>query len=68
VVVLVVGSVALGVIRPRWTTLLAALVPTALAFAWLVVGATCALAIAAGVAADRRAGRSPRPRAVGGHR
>jgi hypothetical protein len=36
-VALLVGSVALGVIRPRRTTLLAALVPTALAFAWLVM-------------------------------
>jgi len=85
-VALLVGSVALGVIRPRWSTLLAALVPTALAFAWLVlhedipgdplgfadlawyagmslvVGAVFALAIAGGVAAGRRRGRSARPR------
>jgi hypothetical protein len=29
--------VALGAVRPRWTTLLAALLPTVLAFAWLVM-------------------------------
>ena len=85
-VALLVGSVALGVVRPRWTTLLAALVPTALAFAWLVmhedipgdplgfadlawyagmsliVGAAFALAIAPGVVAGRRAGRSHQSR------
>jgi hypothetical protein len=33
----VVASVALGVVRPRWSTLAAAAVPTALAFAWLVL-------------------------------
>jgi len=36
---LVVFSVALGVVRPRWTTLLAATVPTALAFGWLLMNA-----------------------------
>ena len=34
---LVVGSVALGVVRPRWSTLLVAVVPVVLAFAWLVM-------------------------------
>ena len=36
-VALVVASVALGVVRPRWSTPWAAVVPTALAFAWLVM-------------------------------
>jgi hypothetical protein len=36
-VVLVIASVALGVARPRWSTLAAAVVPAALAFAWLVM-------------------------------
>ena len=36
-VVLVIASVALGFVRPRWSTLAAAVVPTALAFAWLVM-------------------------------
>ena len=36
-VVLLVAFVALGVLRPRWSTLAAALVPTGMAFAWLVL-------------------------------
>ena len=36
-VALAVASVALGVVRPRWSTVLFAIVPTALAFAWLVM-------------------------------
>jgi hypothetical protein len=35
VAALVVVYIALGVLRPRWTTLLAASAPTVLAFAWL---------------------------------
>jgi hypothetical protein len=35
--VLAAAYVALGVIRPRWTTLLAVLIPTVLAFAWLLL-------------------------------
>ncbi len=34
---LVVAYVALGALRPRWTTLLAALIPAALAFVWLLL-------------------------------
>ena len=34
---LAIASMAVGVIRPRWSTLLAALAPAALAFAWLIV-------------------------------
>jgi hypothetical protein len=35
--VLAVAYVALGALRPRWTTLLAALIPAALAFVWLLL-------------------------------
>lgn len=31
--------VGVGAVRPRWTTLLAALVPAALAFGWLLLNA-----------------------------
>ena len=36
-VALAVASVALGAVRPRWSTLWAAVLPTLLAFAWLVM-------------------------------
>jgi hypothetical protein len=36
-VVLAAVYVALGALRPRWSTLLAALIPAALAFAWLLL-------------------------------
>jgi hypothetical protein len=35
--VLAGAYVALGALRPRWTTLLAALIPTMLAFIWLLL-------------------------------
>jgi hypothetical protein len=35
--VLVVAYVALGALRPRWTTLLAAVIPAVLAFVWLLL-------------------------------
>lgn len=35
--VLAVVYLALGALRPRWTTLLAALIPTVLSFVWLVL-------------------------------
>jgi hypothetical protein len=35
--VLAVAYVALGALRPRWTTLLTALVPAALSFVWLLL-------------------------------
>jgi hypothetical protein len=34
---LAVAYVALGALRPRWTTLLAALVPAGLSFVWLLL-------------------------------
>jgi hypothetical protein len=34
---LAVAYVALGALRPRWTTLLAALIPAGLAFVWLLL-------------------------------
>ena len=36
-IVLGAACVALGAIRPRWTTLIAAGLPTVLAFAWLLM-------------------------------
>jgi hypothetical protein len=35
--VLAVAYVALGALRPRWTTLLAALIPAVLSFVWLLL-------------------------------
>jgi hypothetical protein len=35
--VLAAAYVALGALRPRWTTLLAALIPASLAFVWLLL-------------------------------